>query len=282
MINRHKKDWAFLFILPGLLGFILFYIWPFFTSLGYVFVDKPINGHFVGAQNFIDLLQNKSYLKGLKNTLIFMGISIPLNIVLSLGIALMIKKIPKRKEVFTLIFLIPLVIPSGSMVFFWRMFFDYNGYANNLLFQIGLDKINWLGTSLARYVVIGIFVWKNLGYNIILFLSGLSGIPKEYYEAAKVDGTNPIQEFFKITLVYLLPTLLIVVIMSIINSFKIFKEIYLITGSYPHDSIYTLQHFMNNMFHSLNYQKLTTATCILVLAITVSTQLLFQLEKKVS
>lgn len=282
MLKSQKVDWAFLFILPGLLGFILFYIWPFLTTLGYVFVDKPVNGSFVGVQNFIDLFQNKSYLKGLKNTLIFMGISIPLNIVLSLGVALIIKKIPKRKEIFTLLFLIPLVIPSGSMVFFWKMFFDYNGYVNHLLFQIGIDKVNWLGTGLARYVVIGVFIWKNLGYNMILFLSGLSAIPKEYYEAAKVDGANAMQEFFSITSVCLLPTLFIVVIMSVINSFKIFKEIYLITGSYPHDSIYTLQHFMNNMFHSLNYQKLTTATCVLVLVITVSTQLLFKLEKKVS
>lgn len=282
MLKSQKVDWAFLFILPGLLGFILFYIWPFLTTLGYVFVDKPVNGSFVGVQNFIDLFQNKSYLKGLKNTLIFMGISIPLNIVLSLGVALIIKKFPKRKEIFTLLFLIPLVIPSGSMVFFWKMFFDYNGYVNHLLFQIGIDKVNWLGTGLARYVVIGVFIWKNLGYNMILFLSGLSAIPKEYYEAAKVDGANAMQEFFSITSVCLLPTLFIVVIMSVINSFKIFKEIYLITGSYPHDSIYTLQHFMNNMFHSLNYQKLTTATCVLVLVITVSTQLLFKLEKKVS
>ncbi|MBM7686564.1 carbohydrate ABC transporter permease [Defluviitalea raffinosedens] len=281
MLKNQKMDWPFLFILPSLLGFLLFYICPFLTSLRYVFVDKPVNGNFVGMQNFIDLFQSKSYLNGLKNTLIFMGISIPVNIVLSLRISLMIHKMTGQKELFTLLFLIPLVIPSGSMLYFWKMLFDYNGYVNNLLFRIGIDNVNWLGTSLARYVMIGVFVWKSLGYNIVLFLSGLSSIPKEYYAAAKVDGASEIQEFFKITLVHLLPTLIVIVILSIIDSFKIFKEIYLIAGNYPHDSIYTLQHFMNNMFHSLNYQKLTTATCVLVLAITMSTQILFKLEKKV-
>lgn len=280
--KKRSLNPALVFILPGLLGFTIFYIWPFILSLGYAFVDKSVNGSFVGLRNFIELLNNKPYLRGLKNTVIFISICVPLNILISLGVAMLIKKIKRYKELFVLIFLIPLVIPSGSMVFFWKMFFDYSGVLNNILFQLGVEKINWLETSNVRYVIVLIFIWKNLGYNMILFLSGLSSIPKEYYEAAKVDGAGPLNEFINITLVNLIPTFFLVVIMSIINSFKVFKEIYLITGSYPHESIYMLQHFMNNMFSSLNYQKLTTATCILVLIIGILTQFLFKIEKEIS
>lgn len=227
-------------------------------------------------------MNNQPYLKGLKNTIMFILICVPLNILISLGVAILIQKTKRFKELFILIFLIPLVIPSGSMAFFWKMFFDINGYLNNILFHLGLAKINWLETSLVRYVIALIFIWKNLGYNMILFLSGLSSIPKEYYEAAKVDGAGPLNEFINITVVNLVPTFFIVIIMSIINSFKVFKEIFLITGSYPHESIYMLQHFMNNMFSSLNYQKLTTATCILILIIGTLIQFLFKIEREIN
>lgn len=281
-LNIKRFNPAVLFIIPGLAGFTLFYLWPFVTSLGYAFVDKPVNGVFIGLQNFVDLYRNASYLKGLKNTLIFIGICLPLNIVLPLAVAMLIRRTKERQDLYVLMFLVPLVIPSGSMVYFWKMFFDYNGYLNSLLYRFGIERNNWLDTSMVRYVIVLIFIWKNLGYNMILFLSGLSGIPQEYYEAAKVDGAGSVREFTSITLVFLPPTILLATLMSVINSFKVFKEIYLITGSYPHDSIYMLQHFMNNMFGSLNYQKLTTATITLVFVISLLTQLLFRLEKKVT
>ncbi|PKM49407.1 MAG: sugar ABC transporter permease [Firmicutes bacterium HGW-Firmicutes-7] len=281
-MKSKRFDSTLLFILPGLVGFVIFFIWPFIISLGYAFVDQPVNGVFVGVQNFVDLFRNKAYLKGLMNTLIFMSISIPLNMFLSLGIALLVNKANKHKEAFTLLFLIPLVIPSGSTVFFWKMLFAYDGYLNYILSIVGITKINWLETSYVLFVVVLIFIWKNLGYNMVLILAGLNNIPKEYYEAAYVDGAGRFQCFRHITLINLLPTIILVLIMSIINSFKVFKEIYLITGNYPHSSIYMLQHFMNNMFHSLNYQRLATATSILVLMIAVITQFLFKMERKVS
>lgn len=281
-IKKLHFDKAFIFLLPGFIGFFMFYLLPFFYSLGYAFVDKAVNGNFVGFKNFIDLLTNKTYLKALQNSLFFIGVSVPINIILSLGVALLIKKIKKRRDLFLLIFLIPLVIPSGSMVFFWSSFFDYEGYLNGILYRFGINPIEWIESSNVRYVIILIFIWKNIGYNTVLFLAGLHSIPKEYYESASIDGAGSIKSFMYITAFCLIPTLFLVIIMSIINSFKVFKEIYLITGSYPHESIYMLQHFMNNMFTSLNYQKLTTATCVLVLIIVVVTQVLYMIERRVS
>lgn len=282
-----KRKWTrltagMIFLLPGLIGFIVFYIWPFFISLGYAFLDKPVNGAFAGFKNFIDLLGNKAYLRGLFNTVRFIGISVPLNMGLSLGIAMLIHRMKRHKELFSLIFLIPLVIPSGSMVSFWKAFFSYDGALNGLLFSVGIAKINWLDSILALFVMVLIFVWKNLGYNMVLYLAGLSGIPKDYYEAAWVDGAKPWKAFWYITFPHLAPTSVLVLTMSIVNSFKVFKEIYLITGSYPHESIYTLQHFMNNMFASLNYPRLTTATTVLVVIVAVFTQSLLRLERKAS
>ena len=277
--KKLRIDPAILFFLLGSTGLTLFYIWPFLLSLWYAFMDKPANGSFVGLKNFIDLFHNKPYLLGLRNTLIFIGISVPLGMSLSLAVAILIHRIKNHKELFALIFLIPLVIPSGSMVFFWKALFLNEGYINSVLNYVGLHEVNWFESSAALYVIILIFIWKNLGYNMVLFMAGLHNIPKEYYEAAAVDGSNALNTFFKITLPSLIPMTVLVVIMSVINSFKVFKEIYLITGSYPHKSIYMLQHFMNNMFNNLNYQKLTTATSILVLIITLLALVLLRFER---
>ena len=281
MKGKFKSN-AIWFALPSALGFIIFFIFPFFISLGYAFLDKPVGGQFVWFQNFISLFQNTSYQKAVSNTVAFMCICVPLNIICSLGIAMLINSASKHKRLFSLIFLIPLVIPSGSMVFFWKMMFIRDGYVNGLLARIGIAPIAWLETKWALFVIVVIFIWKNLGYNIVLFITGMSGIPKDYYEAASIDGASSLQSFVRITLPFLAPTFVLTTLMSIINSFKVFKEIYLVTGNYPHDSIYMLQHFMNNMFSSLNYAKLTTATTVLVIVITFIAMGLFAIERKVS
>jgi multiple sugar transport system permease protein len=270
----------FLFVLLGLLGFCVFFILPFFLSVIYAFMDKPIGGSFAGFANFSSLFQNRAYLRGLVNTVRFIAISTPLNLAVSLGIALLINRITKGREWFSLIFLVPLVIPSASMVFFWKTLFSYEGVLNGVLHSIGIAKINWLDSFLALPVMIFIFLWKNCGYNMVLFMAGLGNIPKDYYEAAWMDNASYFRVFTHITLPCLLPTAILALIMSIINSFKIFREIYLITGNYPQESIYTLQHFMNNMFSSLNYPRLTSATAVLVLIIALFTQFLLLLERR--
>jgi len=279
--GRLKKPFTgLLFLAPGLTGFCVFFIWPFCVSVYYSLLSRPVNGVFTGLKNYADMLENVAYLKGLTNTVRFIGVSVPLNMALSLVIALMIRNLARRKELFTLIFLIPLVIPSGSTVTFWKTLLAKDGVLNGILYANGMDAINWLDSGFAFWVIVLIFTWKNLGFNMVLFISGLSSIPSEYYEAARVDGANPAQAFFRITLPHLAASAVLVLILSIVNSFKVFKEIYLITESYPHESIYTLQHFMNNMFASLNYPKLTTATTILVAMIAALTQGLLRLERR--
>ena len=268
--------------MPSFLGFGLFYLLPFIVAVGYSFISRPVGGEFVGLRNYIELLQSPAYQLAVKNTIVFIGLSVPLNMLLSLAIAMLIRRNSNYQSLFTLIFLIPLVIPSGSMIFFWQILFATDGVLNNTLNSLSIDPINWLNSNYSRWVVLIIFIWKNLGFNLVLFLSGLANIPREYYEAAKTDGASAWQTLLCITLPCLMPITIIVLLMSIINSFKVFREVYLLMGAYPHESVYMLQHFMNNNFFSLNYPRLTAATTLLSIVIAAVTFGLLKFERMVA
>ncbi|MDR1638205.1 MAG: sugar ABC transporter permease [Clostridiales bacterium] len=271
-----------MFLFPSLAGMIVFYLWPFLRSVGYAFTDKTINGEFSGLSNFISLVSGKSYQIGVINTLIFIGLSLPGGLALSLILSLCVNSFKKAGKLAMLLLLIPLALPSGSTVFFWKSVFSAKGALNAMLVHFGQAPVDWLDTSASRVVIIAIYLWKSLGYSIVLFSSALRSIPKEYSEASSIDGAGAISRLFLITLPCLAPTIILATIMGLINSFKIFKEIYVLTGSYPNESIYMTQHFLNNMFTALNYQKLSAATMLLALAVSLVSQGLFWLERRVS
>ncbi len=273
---------AWLFLGPSLLGFSLFYLLPFVTGFYYSLVDSPINRTFVGLHNYVALLKNPSFLLALSNTAKFTVICVPLNIAFSLGAALLLNRKIRGRNLFRTIFITPLVIPVASVVLVWQAFFDLNGVLNSLIHALGYPPVDWMKTNWSRMVVLVIYLWKNIGYSVILFLAGLQNIPAEYYEAARIDGASRRQEFFRITLIYLTPTAFFVFVISIINSFKVFRETYLISGEYPHNSIYMLQHYMNNMFMVLDYQKLTPAAFIMAAFIVAVVLLLFIVERKIT
>ena len=144
---------------------------------------------------------------------------------------------------------------------------------NEFLAVFGADKIDWLKSDYCMVVIVVLFLWKNLGYNMILFMAALSNIPRELLEVAEVEGASAAYQFFHIKLRYLSPTVLFVTILSIINSFKVFREIYLLTGNYPYDGLYMMQHFMNNMF-----TRLSAAAVLLAIVIVILIALLFFVE----
>ena len=272
---------ALAFLFPSLGGFLLFYLIPFIQSFGMSFLSSPINGHFVWLKNYVSLLTNPVFGKAALNTLIFTGIGVPALVALSLMLAMALSsKLLGRKALATM-FLAPLVIPVASVVLVWQVLFDNNGALNSLLANIGIARVDWLKSDWARYVIMVLFLWKNIGYDMVLFMAALAAVPTEQLESADLDGANAFQKFRHIIWPRLLPTTFFVLIMSIINSFKVFREVYLLAGAYPHDSIYTLQHFMNNMFSSLDYQKLTSAAFIMAAFIAGLVSLLFWLRKRV-
>lgn len=278
-VRRNHKA-AVLFLAPSLLGFCMFYLIPFLAGIYYSLVTSPVHGHFAGLANYIGLLKNPVFLKAAKNTLIFTGISVPLLMAASLCLAMLLNRKIYLKKTLRALFVTPLVIPVASVVLVWQVFFDHAGSANYLLHSAGFGAVDWMGSDWARIVVVVVYIWKNIGYNMVLFLAGLQNIPAEYYESAGLDGAGFFRKFNHITLVYLTPTAFLVFIMSVINSFKVFRETWLLAGDYPHDSIYMLQHYMNNMFASLDYQKLTAAAFMMALLIVFLVTCMFSFERK--
>lgn len=277
-----KKSKMLLFLLPSLCGLLIFYCIPFILSIYYTLIENMSTKKFVGFDNFIDTLKNPMFQRGLTNTGLFMSIGIPLCIVLAFFLALSFKRMDKGKGIVGLILLLPLVIPSGTTVYFWKSIFDINGLLNKLLYTFDIPIINWYNSKGVMLIAVTIFSWKNIGLITMLFYVGLKRIPREYYEVANIEGANTFKQFRHVTLIYLLPTIFIAIILSITNSFKIFKEIYMLFGNYPNEKIYLLQHYMNNQFFSLNMQKLTTASYILFIIIGIIIYLLFSLQKRFS
>ena len=266
------------FLSPSLIGVGVFFILPFCVVVYYSLIDGVGTKAFVGLENFKNLFHNSAFLLATKNTLHFSLIAVPLAVILAIVLALMLEaRIPLKSE-FRSFFLSPMMVPVASVVLIWQVLFNYNGTINEFLMLFGSDKIDWLQSDHAQIVVMILFLWKNLGYNMILFMSGLSNIPKELLEVADVEGAGEVYKFFAIKLRYLSPTILFVTILSLINSFKVFREVYLLAGDYPYESLYMLQHFMNNTFKSLDYQKLSAAAVVMALVLVVVIWLLFKVE----
>lgn len=287
MLKTTRRQWvrkdastALMFLAPSAIGFALFYLIPFAMGVFYSFMDSSVDCQFVGLTNYRELLASESFRKAASNTFYFTAVSVPVMLALSLGLAMLLNQNVYMRNWLRTTYVLPLVVPVASIILIWQILLDWNGSLNAWLNYFGHERVDWMKTDAARNVVIVVYLWKNIGYNIILFLAGLQQIPKDYYETAQIEGAGRLRQFGSITLVYLTPTMFFVVLMSIINSFKVFRETYLIAGDYPHDSIYMLQHYMNNMFMSLDIQKLTAAATMMVGCILVIVIALFAVERR--
>ncbi len=279
-VSKHERVAAGMFLAPSLLGVFLFFILPFLVVIYYSLIDNPISADFVGIANYGNVLKNGAFKLAGKNTLVFSFIAMPLSVVLSLLLAAMLdRKIPLRSQ-FRTFFLTPMMVPVASVVLIVQVMFHYNGAVNHIFGIFGGPKIDWLKSEYAQVVIVFLFLWKNLGYNMILFLAALESIPRDIIEVAQLESANTWQIFWNIKIRYLSSTILFVTILSLINSFKVFREIYLLTGDYPYDTLYMLQHFMNNTFKSLDYQKLSTAAIIMSFVMIIIIGALFMVENR--
>lgn len=275
--RRGKRiSWGYLF--PSLAGVLLFFVLPFLVVIYYSMVDNPINKQFVFFENFVNVFNNAAFQQAASNTMKFSLVAVPLAVVLSLLLAMMLESEIPFKSQFRTFFLSPMMVPVASIILIWQVLFHFNGIVNDFIAIFGADKVDWIKSSHAQVVIVILFLWKNLGYNMILFMAALSSIPKDILEVAILESATPFQIFFHIKLRYLSSTILFVTIMSLINSFKVFREIYLLTGNYPYDTIYMLQHFMNNAFGQLDYQKLSAAAIMMSIVMVVLIGILFLTE----
>ncbi len=284
MKKKRKKLWGLMkesvWILPSFIGVMIFFLIPFGVVVYYSVLDNPIFSNFVGLENFGKLLENTAFIRAARNTAIFSLAAVPLSVVLSLWLAFALNSRIPGKSWLRTCFLCPLMVPIASVVLVWQVIFHYHGTLNQITELFGLEPVDWLKTNWSYMVLTVMFLWKTLGYNMILFMSAIAGIPRDIIEVAELEGAGGWYKFVHIKLRYLSPTILFVTILSIISSFKMFREVYLLTGDYPYESMYLLQHFMNNTFNSLDYQKLSSAAVLLSVVMIILIGGMFLAERK--
>lgn len=254
-----------LFVLPSLFGVLGFYLIPFGDVARRSFLNA-VGNEFAGLENYRQVLGNQAFRLAAGNTARFVLVCLPLLLALSLGIAVLIQN-QRRKNLLKSAYLVPLAIPAASVVLLWNVVFDNGGLLNGLLSHFHLKGKNWMETDAAFGVLVFSYIWKNLGYDVILWLAGPQGISKSIYEAARVDGAGTWKCFTRITLPNLRPVAFTIVILSFLNSFKVFREAYLVAGNYPQERIYLLQHVFNNWFHELSVDKMAAGSVLLCMVL---------------
>ena len=273
MFTRKKSVW--LFLLPGLAGLMLFYIVPFIGGIYYSLTDGSYRNAFVGLQNYVNIWQNPMFVLGLKNTMQLSLICAPLLFLLSFLLAAGLHRMRPAGAFFRSSVLMPYLMPSSAVLIIWLLWFDYGGPVNRILTALGGQRIDWLLGAELRIPVVLLFLWKNLGFCVIVFLSALQSIPESLYEYATLEGASFRKQTFFITLPLVVPSAFLVAILSFVSAFRIFKEIYFIGGAYPKDPLYTLQNYMSNMYNKLNYQNVTAAAYMFALIVFLLFGLLF-------
>ncbi len=276
MSYKKKQLWL---LVPGFLGFLLFYLAPFLYSFYFSMVDNTFNRKFVGLSNFVMVIKNEYFRLALKNTFEFTGVGVPILVFVSFILAILMVNQSDRMRFARMAFVIPILLPSAAIVAIWQILFCENSFIMKNL----INNIGWFQSSGPYKIPIYLFfIWKNAGYNMILFISGLLSIPHEIYEASEMDGASGLKKHLYITFPLLLPTTFFVFIISMVNSFKIFKEVYLLYGAYPDTSIYIVQHYMNNHFHKLNYQNLTTGAIIFAIIVYIIVAFGYKVENRLN
>lgn len=264
-----------MFLIPSLVGIAVFYIIPYCDIFRRAFFATS-GKEFVGLGNFTDIITNEAFLLAIRNTGRFVVVCIPLLLILSFAIALYIYNRLSENTLLKTMFLAPMAIPVAAVVLFWKILFQKQGLLNALLAALDINTIDWMNTGYAFWILVLSYVWKNLGYHIILWIAGLSMIPNNLYEAARIDGAENRQMFFRITLPNLKPMIFVVVVLALLNSFKVFREAYLVAGNYPNESMYLIQHLFNNWFRDLSLDKMAAASFLISIVLIL---LIFALRK---
>ncbi len=258
--SNHKNMRGFLWILPSFLGVMVFYLLPYADVVRRSFLGA-VDNRFVGIDNYKTVLGNTAFQLAVKNTLLFTLLCIPVLIIVALFCAVTLYK-SKYGGIIKSAFLMPMALPAVSVALVWRLLFHSQGLLNHWLSSLDIVGSDWMNNGSAFWILFVSYIWKNLGYDIVLWMAGLAGISSNIYEAARVDGAGERQCFFYITLPNLKSSLYTITVLSFLNSFKVFREAYLVAGDYPHESIYMMQHLFNNWFRAFSFDKMAAAAVL--------------------
>lgn len=265
IIGGFRKRRAFLFfLLPSLAGVTLFVLLPFLDVVKRSF-QTAVTGEFTGIRNYGVIFRNQAFLLAVKNTARFTLVCIPLLVLVGLLVAFPLSTM-KETGLIKSVYLFPLAMPTATIVLVWKMVFYRQGFLNLFFTKLGeitglwgTVTIDYLGTGASFWVLVGSYLWKNTGYTVVLWLAGILSISNELIEAARVDGAGRWKCIRYIILPNLKGSFYTIVILSFLNSFKIYREAYLVAGSYPQEDIYLLQHLFNNWFVNLEFDKMAAA-----------------------
>jgi multiple sugar transport system permease protein len=282
----HKDGtWAFLLLLPNILGFMAFTLIPVFASFALSFTswDMLSPMKWVGLSNYTELARDETFIKVFWNTIYFAGISVPAGIVISLFLAVALDQNIRFKKFYRAAFFLPVVSSMVAVAVVWQ--FIYNpeyGLMNYFLNMIGVQGPDWLtSTFWAMPAVIITSIWKNLGFNMLIYLAGLQGISEDYYEAADIDGARWHQKFLFITVPLLSPTTFFVTVMSFISSFQVFDTIFLMTQGGPARSTSVIVHYLyENAFKYFSMGYASAMAYILFFMVLIITLIQFWVQKK--
>lgn len=287
--TRKRSDyfWAYLMITPLMLGLVIFYLWPIIQTFYFSFTEWGAFGQYewTGLDNYKRMLEDTNLLKSFKNTAIYIIFTVPIGIFLSILIAVLLNQNIKGKSVYRTLYFLPVITMPAAIAMVWKWLYnsDY-GLLNYLLSLIGIKGPQWVSDpKIALYSIIVVAIWSGLGYNMVIFLSGLQGIPKTYYEAAEMDGAGPIRVFFKITLPLLSPVIFFVSIMSFIGAFQVFDLIFMMIGksSTALENTQSIVYLFYQHAFVLNDKGYAAAIAVLLLAvILIITAIQMVLQKK--
>lgn len=281
--------WAYLMIGPTLIGLAVFYIWPVVQTIYLSFTKWGGFGKYkwTGALNYELLFRDPNLWIALKNTLVYTVLSVPASIAISILVAVLLNQKIKGVSFYRTLYFLPVVTMAAAVAMVWRWLYnaDY-GLINYLLGAVGIEGPRWISDpAIALYAVIIVAIWSSIGYNMVIFLAGLQGIPRSYYEAAEIDGAGPVRMFFTITLPLLTPSIFFVSITSLIGAFQVFDLIYLMIGSklgnpateYTQTVAYL---FFTNGFESGNGGYAAAIAVVLLAIILLVTIVQMKLQKK--
>ncbi|MGM0607097.1 MAG: carbohydrate ABC transporter permease [Candidatus Muiribacteriota bacterium] len=291
-MNKKKKKniklflHAMLYILPGAAIVLTFHFFPIFYSFYYSLFEGGLGQKaFVGLKNYISLFNNPDFWRSLWNTIYYVVGTVPATIIISLFIALLLNSKIKGLSLYRTIYFLPVITSINAVAIVWKWIFHNQYGLLNASFQaMGLPTVDWLGDpKFAMFSIIIMSIWKGLGYNIVIFLAGLQGIPKHLYESAEIDGAGWWAQFRHITLPMVSPVTFFVLIMSTINSFQVFAQVYMMTGGGPMKSTTVLvYHLYEQAFERFQMGMASAVTTILFLIILAMTLIQRKVaEKKV-
>lgn len=239
-----KRVVPYLFLFPSLLGVLIFAIIPFMDIVKRS-VYNSANVEFVGMRNFVEIIQNKYFCLAVRNTVLFILISLPLVMFVSLVLAMLLLKLGKFGQILKSAYLLPLAIPVAALTLFWKMLFTKNSF----------------------WILVLLFLWKNMGLSVLLWVIGISSVPSEQLEAAKLEGAYGYHLFIKIILPNIKESVYTLMLLLLMYSFKIYRDSFLLAGDYPDRGMYMLQNIMNNWFRNFDLGKMAASGVLCAMAI---------------